>query len=78
MAAATIELSIPPERKHPSGTSETSCRATACVTYRRVAATGSSAAETPLRPLGSKYGLRSQSVRRSLSVVAGGSFTAPV
>ena len=30
--AATIELSIPPDKKHPSGTSDTSCRATACCT----------------------------------------------
>src|SRR5690349_9907689 len=41
MAAATMELSIPPERKHPTGTSATSWRLTALVTRSRVYNTAS-------------------------------------
>src|ERR1041385_1327900 len=36
IAAAMMELSIPPERKHPSGTSETNCRRTDCTSRCRV------------------------------------------
>src|SRR5438132_1145472 len=39
IAAVTIELSMPPERKQPSGTSATSCRFTDCKTSERVRST---------------------------------------